>query len=397
MKTAKWLESITPSPTMAVNQKVIELKAKGKKIISLVVGEPDFETPQPIKNAVSDALSKNLTRYSETEGVKAFREAICMKLKRDNGVIYEATQIIVTCGAKQAISTALDVMLDAGDEVLVPSPYWVSYPDMVKLARGVPVFVPTTEANRYKLTIKDLEEHASAKTVALILNNPSNPTGVLYNHKELLELSNWCLKKGIVVIADEVYERIVFSGREFVSVASLSKEIYENTITINGLSKSHCMTGWRMGYAAGPQKIIKAMTKSQSHLLSHIPTFLQHAGIVALNEDSYIAPMVKAYEERVNTALELIKKYMPLSTCVVPDGAFYLFPTIDKYFGKGFNGKQIKNSVDITTFILEEANVAVVPGVAFGMDNNIRFSVATSLEEIKEGIQKIGEALKKLS
>ena len=397
MKTAKWLESITPSPTMAVNQKVIELKAKGKKIISLVVGEPDFETPQPIKNAVSDALSKNLTRYSETEGVKAFREAICMKLKRDNGVIYEPTQIIVTCGAKQAISTALDVMLDAGDEVLVPSPYWVSYPDMVKLARGVPVFVPTTEANRYKLTIKDLEEHASAKTVALILNNPSNPTGVLYNHKELLELSNWCLKKGIVVIADEVYERIVFSGREFVSVASLSKEIYENTITINGLSKSHCMTGWRMGYAAGPQKIIKAMTKSQSHLLSHIPTFLQHAGIVALNEDSYIAPMVKAYEERVNTALELIKKYMPLSTCVVPDGAFYLFPTIDKYFGKGFNGKQIKNSVDITTFILEEANVAVVPGVAFGMDNNIRFSVATSLEEIKEGIQKIGEALKKLS
>lgn len=397
MKTAKWLESITPSPTMAVNQKVIELKAKGKKIISLVVGEPDFETPQPIKDAVTHALSKNLTRYSETEGVKAFREAICMKLKRDNGVIYEPTQIIVTCGAKQAISTALDVILDAGDEVLVPSPYWVSYPDMVKLARGVPVFVPTTEANRYKLTIKDLEKHASAKTVALILNNPSNPTGVLYDHKELLELSNWCLNKGVVVIADEVYERIVFSGRKFVSVASLSKEIYENTITINGLSKSHCMTGWRMGYAAGPQKIIKAMTKSQSHLLSHIPTFLQHAGVVALNEDSYIAPMVKAYEERVNTALELIKKYMPLSTCVVPDGAFYLFPTVDKYFGKGFNGKQIKDSVDITTFILEEANVAVVPGVAFGMDNNIRFSVATSLEEIKEGIQKIGEALKKLS
>ena len=397
MKTAKWLESITPSPTMAVNQKVIELKAQGKKIISLVVGEPDFETPQPIKDAVADALKKNLTRYSETEGVKAFRESICMKLKRDNGVTYDASQVIVTCGAKQAISTALDVMLDAGDEVLVPSPYWVSYPDMVKLARGVPVFVPTTEANRYKLTIKDLEKYTTSKTVALILNNPSNPTGVLYDQKELLEISTWCLNKGVVVIADEVYERIVFSGRKFVSVASLSKEIYENTVTINGLSKSHCMTGWRIGYAAGPQKIIKAMTKSQSHLLSHIPTFLQHAGIVALNEDSYIAPMVKAYEERVNTAVEYIKKYMPLSTCVVPDGAFYLFPTIDKYFGKSFNGKLIKDSVDIATFILEEANVAVVPGAAFGMDNNIRFSVATSLDQIKEGIQKTGEALKKLA
>ncbi len=397
MKTAKWLESITPSPTMAVNQKVIELKAKGKKIISLVVGEPDFETPQPIKDAVSDALKKNLTRYSETEGVKVFRDAICMKLKKDNNVVYDPSQIIVTCGAKQAISTALDVILDAGDEVLVPSPYWVSYPDMVKLARGIPVFVPTTSENRYKLTTKDLEKHTTSKTVALILNNPSNPTGVLYDEKELLEISNWCLARGVIVIADEIYERIVFSGRKFICIASLSKEIYENTITINGLSKSHCMTGWRIGYAAGPQKIIKAMTKCQSHLLSHIPTFLQHAAVVALNDDSYIAPMVVAYEERVKTSMELIKNHMPLSSCVEPDGAFYLFPTVDKYLGKSFNGKVIKDSVDIATFLLEEANVAVVPGVAFGMDNNIRFSVATSLEEIKEGIQKIGLALKKLA
>ncbi len=396
MKTAKWLESITPSPTLAVNQKVIELKAQGKKIISLVVGEPDFETPQPIKDAVSEALKKNLTRYSETEGVKAFREAICMKLKRDNGVTYDPSQIIVTCGAKQAISTSLDVMLDGGDEVLVPAPYWVSYPDMVKLARGVPVFIPTSSESRYKISTKDLEKYTTSKTRALILNNPSNPTGVLYTGEELLEISKWCLNKGVIVIADEVYERIVFSGRKFVSVASLSKDIFENTVTINGLSKSHCMTGWRMGYAAGPEKIIKAMKKCQSHLLSHIPTFLQHAGVVALNEDSYIAPMVKAYEERVNTSVELIKQYMPLSTCVVPDGAFYLFPTIDKYFGKSYNGKTMKDSIDIATFILEDANVAVVPGAAFGMDGNIRLSVATSLDQIKEGIKKIGETLGKL-
>ncbi len=397
MKTAKWLESITPSPTMAVNQKVIQLKAQGKKIISLVVGEPDFDTPKPIKDAVTTALDKNLTRYSETEGVKAFREAVCMKLKRDNGLDYDPSQIIVTCGAKQAISTALDVLLDAGQEVLIPSPYWVSYPDMVKLARGVPVFIPTNEKNRYKITISDLEKYTTSKTVALILNNPSNPTGVLYNKEELLKISTWCKDKGVAVIADEVYERIVFSGRTFTSVASLSKDIYENTITINGLSKSHCMTGWRIGYAAGPANIIKAMTKSQSHLLSHIPTFLQHAGVVALNEDSYIPPMIKAYEERIRTALELIKEYMPLSTCVEPDGAFYLFPSIDKYIGRSYNGKKITGSVDLATFILEEANVAVVPGLAFGMDNNIRFSVATSIDEIREGIKRTGEALSKLS
>ncbi len=397
MKTAKWLESITPSPTMAVNQKVIQLKAQGKKIISLVVGEPDFDTPKPIKDAVTTALDKNLTRYSETEGVKAFREAVCMKLKRDNGLDYDPSQIIVTCGAKQAISTALDVLLDAGQEVLIPSPYWVSYPDMVKLARGVPVFIPTNEKNRYKITSSDLEKYTTSKTVALILNNPSNPTGVLYNKEELLKISTWCKDKGVVVIADEVYERIVFSGRTFTSVASLSKDIYENTITINGLSKSHCMTGWRIGYAAGPANIIKAMTKSQSHLLSHIPTFLQHAGVVALNEDSYIPPMIKAYEERISTALELIKEYMPLSTCVEPDGAFYLFPSIDKYIGRSYNGKKITGSVDLATFILEEANVAVVPGLAFGMDNNIRFSVATSIDEIREGIKRTGEALSKLS
>jgi aspartate aminotransferase len=397
MKTAKWLESITPSPTMAVNQKVIQLKAQGKKIISLVVGEPDFDTPKPIKDAVTTALDKNLTRYSETEGVKAFREAVCMKLKRDNGLDYDPSQIIVTCGAKQAISTALDVLLDAGQEVLIPSPYWVSYPDMVKLARGVPVFIPTNEKNRYKITSSDLEKYTTSKTVALILNNPSNPTGVLYNKEELLKISTWCKDKGVVVIADEVYERIVFSGRTFTSIASLSKDIYENTITINGLSKSHCMTGWRIGYAAGPANIIKAMTKSQSHLLSHIPTFLQHAGVVALNEDSYIPPMIKAYEERISTALELIKEYMPLSTCVEPDGAFYLFPSIDKYIGRSYNGKKITGSVDLATFILEEANVAVVPGLAFGMDNNIRFSVATSIDEIREGIKRTGEALSKLS
>ena len=397
MKTAKWLESITPSPTMAVNQKVIQLKAQGKKIISLVVGEPDFDTPKPIKEAVTTALDKNLTRYSETEGVKAFREAVCMKLKRDNGLDYDPSQIIVTCGAKQAISTALDVLLDAGQEVLIPSPYWVSYPDMVKLARGVPVFIPTNEKNRYKITISDLEKYTTSKNVALILNNPSNPTGVLYNKEELLKISTWCKDKGVAVIADEVYERIVFSGRTFTSVASLSKDIYENTITINGLSKSHCMTGWRIGYAAGPANIIKAMTKSQSHLLSHIPTFLQHAGVVALNEDSYIPPMIKAYEERIRTALELIKEYMPLSTCVEPDGAFYLFPSIDKYIGRSYNGKKITGSVDLATFILEEANVAVVPGLAFGMDNNIRFSVATSIDEIREGIKRTGEALSKLS
>ncbi|MCX6113096.1 MAG: pyridoxal phosphate-dependent aminotransferase [Proteobacteria bacterium] len=347
MKTAKWLESIIPSPTLAVNQKVMELKSKGKKIISLVVGEPDFETPEFIKNAAIEALKKNYTKYTETQGIIPLREAICEKLKRENGLNYEPSQIIVTCGAKQAIST-------------------------------------------------DLEKVATTKTKVLILNNPSNPTGVLYNKDELLKISEWCLNKGIVVISDEIYERIVFSGRKFVSVASFSDAIYNNTITINGLSKSHCMTGWRMGYAAGPKNIIKAMSNFQSHFLSHITTFVQYASVEALKNDSFIPKMVIAYEERINTTIELMKKYMPLSECVAPDGAFYIFPTVNKYYGKSCDGKTIKNSVDMATFLLEAANVAVVPGLAFGMDNNIRLSVATSLEEIKDGLAKIGQALGKL-
>jgi len=393
MKTAKWLESITASPTLAVNKKVIELKAKGQKIIGLVVGEPDFNTPQPIKDAVTDALNKNLTRYTETEGIKSLREAISVKLKRDNNISYDISQIIVTCGAKQAISTALCVLLDPGDEVLVPLPYWVSYPDMVKLARGVPVFVSTAASNRYKVTVKDLEKNITPRTKVLILNSPSNPTGVLYSKEELLAVSKWCVSKGLTIISDEIYEKIVFSGRKFFSVASLGPDIYGNTVTINGLSKSHCMTGWRVGYAAAPQKIIKAMADFQSHFLSHITSFVQHASIVALSDESYIKPMVDAYEGRVKLAMKLIKENMPLSECVEPDGAFYVFPTIDKYIGKTFKGKTIKGSVDFATFLLEEAGVAVVPGIAFGMDNNIRLSVATSNEQITEALTLIGKAL----
>jgi aspartate aminotransferase len=396
MKTAKWLDCIVPSPTMAVNQKVIELKSKGKKIVSLVVGEPDFETPDFIKEAVNQALKKNYTKYTETQGILPLREAICEKLQRDNGLKYDPSQIITTCGAKQAISTALFVLIDEGEEVLVPSPYWVSYPDMVKLARGVPVFVETTAKNRYKLTTADLEKVTTPKTKVLILNNPSNPTGVLYDKDELLKIAQWCVKKGITMISDEVYERIVFSGRKFTSVAGLSEEIYNSTVTINGLSKSHCMTGWRMGYAAAPKNVIGAMTNFQSHFLSHIPTFIQHASIVALKDDSFIAKMVVAYEERINTTVELMKKYMPLCEFVEPDGAFYIFPTVNKYYGKSFNGKTIKDSVDMATFLLEEAGVAVVPGLAFGMDNNIRLSVATSLDQIKDGLEKMGAALAKL-
>lgn len=396
MNTAKWLESIKPSKTMAVNQKVIELKSKGRDIISLVVGEPDFETPQFIKDATYKALNNNFTKYSETEGIKPLREAICGKLKRENNLEYDSTQVIVTCGAKQAISMALCVLIDEGEEVLVPSPYWVSYPDMVKVARGHSIFVQTTEASRYKVTVSDLEKAYTPKTKVLILNNPSNPTGVMYSKQELEDISNWCVKKGVVVISDEVYEKIVFTGKTFISTASLSKEIYENTVTINGFSKSYCMTGWRVGYAAGPQKIIKAMAKFQSHFLSHIPTFIQHACVEALKDTSFIVPMVKAYEERALTTVELIKTQMPLSICVIPDGAFYVFPTVDKYFGKSFNGKTIKDSVDLATYLLEEASVAVVPGEAFGMDGNIRLSVATSLDQIKKGLNSIGVALAKL-
>lgn len=395
MKIANWLKSIEASPTLAVNEKANALRAEGRKIISLVVGEPDFNTPEFVKKEVCKALELNITRYTATEGTEGLRKAISKKLSTDNDIHYDIKDIIVTCGAKQAISTALCVLINEGEEVLIPAPYWVSYPAMVRIARGVPVIVNTEAKNKYKLTIDDLEKALTSKSKVLILNNPSNPTGVMYEKDELMKIAKWCVKNNIIIISDEIYEKIVFSGKKFIATASLGDDIYKNVVTINGTSKSHCMTGWRIGYAAGPSDIIKAMKKFQSHFLSHITSFVQYATIAAISNDEFIQPMVKEYEHRINKSLELIKEYMPKSSCVVPDGTFYLFPSVDKYFGK-YKNIEIKDSVDLAKYFLDKASVAVVPGSAFGMDNNIRLSVATSMKEIEDGIKAIGKALSEL-
>ncbi|MBN1114873.1 MAG: pyridoxal phosphate-dependent aminotransferase [Oligoflexia bacterium] len=396
MKIANWTKTLGSSPTMAVNQKVIDLKAQGKRMISLVVGEPDFDTPQFIKDACVESLAANQTRYTGPQGILPLREAIAQKLKRDNNVEYSPVQIIVTCGAKQAIAMALAVAIDPGDEVLIPSPYWVSYPAMVQLARGVPVTVPTYTEDRYKLSIKELEKAVTNKTRAIIINYPSNPTGVVYDRNEILEIATWCTEKGITIISDEVYEKIMFYGKNFTCTAGLSKEIYDNTITINGLSKSHCMTGWRMGYAAAPRDFIAAMNDYQSQFNSHITTFVQYASIAALKDDSFIQTMVEAYQDRVEFSIDLIKKHMPECEIVKPDGAFYLFPAVGNYYGREFNGKRIENSVDLATLFLDEVGVATVPGIAFGHDENIRLSVATSKKELQEGIEKMGSVVSNL-
>jgi aspartate aminotransferase len=395
MKIGSWLNSIEPSPTMEVNEKAMSLREKGLNIISLVVGEPDFQTPEFVKKELQVALEKNMTKYSAAEGIEVLRKEIVKKLKNENNLDYKKEDIIVTCGAKQAIAMAICVLIDEGEDVIVPAPYWVSYPSMVKLARGNALILETKLENKYKVTIDDLKKIKTSKTRAILLNSPSNPSGVMYEKEELETIVNFCYENNIVIISDEVYEKIVFDKRH-VSIASVSDKAKQITITVNGFSKSHCMTGWRIGYAAGPKEFMKAMKKYQSHFLSHIPTFIQYAASKAISKTDFIAPMVEKYKERINIALNLIKKHMPLSNVVIPNGAFYLFPDVSNYYGKSFNAKKITNSIDMANFLLEFAHVAIVPGIAFGMKNNIRISVATSKDIIKEGVVKIGKALELL-
>jgi aspartate aminotransferase len=396
VKAGEWLSDFDASPTLVITEQVRQLKAKGVKVINLVVGEPDFNTPEFIKDAVNESLKLNQTRYTDTKGIPELREAIVKKLKDQNNLEYKASQVIVTCGAKQAISTALAVLLDLNDECIIPSPYWVSYPAMVKIARGKAVIATTTIKDNYKINVTMLDKYRTSRTKALILNSPSNPTGVLYTREELKAITDWAVKYHITIISDEVYERIVFPGAANVATASISKDVWENTITINGLSKSHCMTGWRMGYACAPTEFIEAMANYQSHYLSHIASFVQYASIKALQDTASIGPMVEAYDRRAKLAMDLIKKHIELAGCVKPEGAFYLFPDFSKYLGGTYNGTKISNSIELSSLILQEGNVAVVPGLAFGNDEGVRISIAVADNQIIEGIEKIGSVLKKI-
>lgn len=385
MKLASRVQALTPSSTLAITAKAKELRAQGLDVIGLGAGEPDFNTPQHIIEAAVRSMNEGQTKYTPSAGLPKLKEEIAAKLKRDHGLDYKASEIIVASGAKHALYTLFQAILDEGDEVIVPIPYWVSYPEQVKLAGGVPVYAEGKEENDFKLTKEQLEESITTKTKALIINSPSNPTGMIYTREELLAIGEVCLEHDILIVSDEIYEKLIYGNAKHISVAELSPELKQQTIVINGVSKSHSMTGWRIGYAAGNEAIIKAMTNLASHSTSNPTTTAQFGAIAAYaGPQDDVEKMRKAFEERLNIIYDKLVA-IPGVTCIKPQGAFYLFPNV-----KGAAELSGYNNVDgFVEALLEEALVAVVPGSGFGSDDNVRLSYATSLDQLEKGVERI--------
>ncbi|HCL55953.1 MAG TPA: aspartate aminotransferase [Spirochaetia bacterium] len=392
----KRISSIAPSMTLGISAKAKEMKAKGLPVINFSAGEPDFDTPDYIKEACLKAIKEGKTKYAPVGGIPELKNAIIEKLKKDNGLEYTAGEIMVCVGAKEALFDVIMTIADEGDEVLMPAPYWVSYEEIVRVSGAKTVIVPSTLENNFKITVDELKKHITPKTKALIMNSPSNPTGSLYNEKELKELADFLSDKNIWVISDEIYEKIIYDNEKHVSIASFSPEIKKKTIVINGFSKSHSMTGWRLGYAAGPKEVISLASGLQGHATSGTPTFIQYAGVEALKDTGTVEKMRVEFEKRRNVIVEGLNKIKGFK-CPKPQGAFYVFPDVSGLFGQTIGGKKITGSMDLCEVILEKANVAGVPGIAFGMDQNIRFSFATSLKDIEEGILRIKQLIEGVS
>jgi aspartate aminotransferase len=385
MRLAKRVASLTPSTTLAITAKAKELKAAGHDVIGLGAGEPDFNTPQHIIDAAVKAMNEGHTKYTPSEGLAALRAEIAKKFADDQGLQYEASEIIVCVGAKHALYTLFQVILDEGDEVIIPTPYWVSYPEQVKLAGGVPVYVEGLEENEFKITPEQLKAAITERTKAVIINSPSNPTGMIYTEEELKALGDICVEHDILIVSDEIYEKLIYGGHRHVSIAQLSPELKAQTVIINGLSKSHSMTGWRIGYAAGHKDLIRAMTDLASHSTSNPTSIAQYAAIAAYRgPQEPVEEMRQAFEQRLNIIYEKLIK-IPGFTCVKPQGAFYLFPNAREAAAMAGYG-----SVDeLVEALLEEANVALVPGSGFGAPDNVRLSYATSLDVLEEAIERI--------
>ncbi|KYC60809.1 pyridoxal phosphate-dependent aminotransferase [Heyndrickxia coagulans] len=385
MKLASRVSALTPSSTLAITAKAKAMKAQGIDVIGLGAGEPDFNTPREIIEAAYQSMLDGQTKYTPAGGMASLKEAVIEKFQKDQGLGFKANEIIITNGAKHALYTLFQVLLDQGDEVIIPSPYWVSYPEQVKLAEGVPVFVEGKEENQYKITPEQLEKAVSPRTKAFVLNSPGNPTGMMYTREELEKLGEVCLKHDILIVSDEIYEKLVYGGSRHVSIATISPELKAQTVIINGVSKSHSMTGWRIGYAAGNREIIKAMTNLASHSTSNPATPSQFAALAAYSGDQRaVEEMRQAFEARLNAVFNRLVEIDGI-TCIKPQGAFYLFPNVKE--AAKLTGFQ---SVDaFVEALLEEARVAVVPGSGFGTENNIRLSYATSLENLEEALKRI--------
>lgn len=397
MKLAERVQKIKPSPTIAVDTKAKEMKANGIDVIGFGAGEPDFDTPEHIKAAAVTALKEGKTKYTPVAGVNELKDAILAKVKKDNGLDYTRAEVTTACGGKQILYNAAQALFEEGDEVIIPSPYWVSYPDQVLLNDAEPVILQTQEENEFRVRPEELEAAIGPKTKAFILNSPSNPTGSAYPKKELEALAKVLVKREIFCISDEVYEKIVYDKFKFASIASLNPEIKALTLTCNALSKTYSMTGWRVGYAVGPGEIIAAMNKVQSQSTSHVTSIAQWAAVEALKApQDFLKEWIAAFQKRRDVILAKLRA-IPGVTCFTPQGAFYVFPNISSYFGREWEHGTIKNSNDLADYLLETVQVAVVPGIGFGAEGFIRLSYATSMANIETGVDRIAQALAQLS
>lgn len=398
MKLSKRVAKIQPSVTLAITNKAKQMKAQGIDVVGFGAGEPDFDTPDNIKAAAKKALDDGYTKYTPVPGSPELKDAIIAKLKRDNGLEYRRENIIVSVGAKHSIYNAAQAFLEEGDEVVIPAPYWVSYPDITLLAGATPVIVEAKQATGFKITAGQLQNAITPKTKLVVLNSPSNPTGAAYSKAELEELAHVIVKNDLAVLSDEIYEKLVYDGFRFVSIASLGEEIRKRTILVNGLSKSHSMTGWRIGYVAAGEDLVEAMSNIQSQSTSNPVSFCDKASIEALNgPQDFLREWVAEFDRRRRFMVERLDR-MPGVKCLLPQGAFYVFPNFSGCYGKKTPaGKPINGSADMADYLLADHKVASVPGVAFGDDACQRLSYATSMKTIEKGIERIEQAVQALS
>ncbi len=387
-RISKRAAGVKPSLTLAIDAKAKQLKSEGQDVVGFGAGEPDFPTPQHIQDAAVEAMRAGMTKYTPSSGLPALRQAVADKFLKDQGLTYKPGQIIISCGGKHSCYNTIIALCEEGDEVIIPAPYWVSYPEMVTMAGATPVYVSATDATEFKITPEQLRKAITPRTRLFILNSPSNPTGSVYTREELKALAEICVEKGVLIMSDEIYEKLVYNGTEHVSVAALSPKIFEHTIIVHGLSKAYSMTGWRIGVTAAPAAIAAAIEAVQSHSTSNPVSFAQAGAIAALKGSQEHLPLwVAEYKRRRNYAWERLKA-MPGISCVLAQGAFYLFPNISATGLK---------SVDFAARLLEEEKVAVVPGIAFGSDDNIRISYATSMEQIEKGLERMGRFCERLA
>ena len=397
MSVSRKVKEIAPSLTLEITAKAKKMKAEGISVIGFGAGEPDFNTPDYIIQSAKKALDIGFTKYTPASGTAELKKAVCDKFLKDNGLKYDPDQIVISPGAKSSLYHAICAVVDEDDDVILPSPFWLTYPELVKLAGGKVIYVKTAKENGYKITADQLKKAITPKTKCLILNSPNNPTGAVYSYEELSAIAKVAEESGIYVISDEIYEKLIYGGEKHYSIASFGEYMKEHTVIINGVSKSYSMTGWRIGYLAAPKDIAKAVSSMQSHTTSNACSIAQYASVAALSDpegEKFINEMQKVFDERRKYMYDRLKKVQGI-VCPEPKGAFYIFPDVSALYGKTFEGQKITGSLSFADCALKKG-VAVVPGIAFGDDNCIRLSYAISIEDIKEGLDRLIDFIKEL-